>query len=70
MPIKIKTDLEWGDVRYIKNDPDQFEHSLVGVILKPNGGVMFQLSFMGEIFEVWDFETSAEKDDTKIRLDE
>lgn len=65
MPIKVKTDLTWGQTMYLKDDPDQLEHSLVGVNLKPGDVVKFELSHQGEVCEVYDFEASTEKDKLK-----
>lgn len=64
--IKIKTDLEFGDVFYLKNDPEQMEHVLVGVLFLPGNQLKFQLSYMGDVCTVWDFETSKDRDMTKI----
>jgi hypothetical protein len=66
MPIKIKTDLEFGDVFYMKNDPDQTEHLLVGIIICPGNQFKFQLSYLGDVCTVWDFETSRTRDQNKI----
>lgn len=66
MPISLKTDLEWGDVFYLKNDADQFEHLLIGVVIMPGKQVKLQLSYMGEVIEVWDFECSKERDTEKM----
>jgi hypothetical protein len=60
MPIKIKTDLEFGSVWYIKNDPDQFPHHLVGIVLQPGNVFRFRLSYLGDIAELYDFECSQE----------
>ncbi len=64
--ISIKTDLEFGDVFYLKNDPDQLEHLLVSVIVYPGKQFKFRLSYMGEICEVWDFECSKTRDTNKV----
>lgn len=61
MPIKIKTDLEFGQTWYIKNDPDQFEHKLVGIIILPGNQFKFRLSYLGDQTEVYDFECSTER---------
>lgn len=65
MPIKIKTDLEFGDVWYLKNDPYQSEYLLIGVVIRP-GAVLFLLDFLGEQIEVYDFECSKERDELKV----
>lgn len=62
MPIKVKTDLEFGQSFYIKNDPEQLEHLLVGVIIlsgdKGGTQLKFLLSHLGQTCEVWDYEVS------------
>lgn len=62
MPIRIKTDLEWGDIFYLKTDPGQLEYKLVKVSVTPGNAVIFELSHNGEIVEVYDFEASKERD--------
>jgi hypothetical protein len=59
MSIKIKTDLEFGSVWYIKNDPDQLPHLLVGIIIVPGNQFIFRLDFMGDVVELYDFECSS-----------
>lgn len=66
MPIKIKTDLEFGQSIYLKNDCEQLEHSLVSVIVLPGNAVKFRLSYQGDICEVYDFEASTEIDKVKM----
>jgi hypothetical protein len=65
MPIGIKTDLEWGQVFYMKSDPEQVEHRLTGVIIRPGKAVKFILSHQGDECEVYDFEASTEIDQLK-----
>lgn len=65
MPIKIKTDLNFGQVVYIKNDPYQSEHILTGVKVIPQNQIKFVLSYLGEETELFDFECSTERDDEK-----
>ena len=65
MPIKIRTDLEFGDKWYLKSDVEQLEHALVAVIIVPEG-VKFKLSYCGDICEVYDFECSKEPDQMKL----
>lgn len=60
MGIKVKTDLEWGQEFYLKSDPEQFKHLLVGVILLPGNQIQFMLSYSGDIVTVYDFECSNE----------
>jgi hypothetical protein len=63
--MKIKTDLEFGQVWYIKDDPDQYPHRLVRVIIDPPMQFKFRLSYLGDIVEVFDFECSLEPDTSK-----
>jgi hypothetical protein len=70
MPISVKTNLNYGDVWYIKNDADQFEYHLVGIQVRPGGKdglnvVLFILDYMGEEYIVYDFQCSTTKDLTK-----
>lgn len=65
MPISIKTDLEFGDTFYLKDDPFQQEHSLIAVVFCPGKTVKFRLSLCGEIMEVYDFEASKDRDEAK-----
>lgn len=65
MPIRIKTDLEWGQSFYVKNDPDQYEHKLVGIVIVPPNQLKFRLSYLGDVFELFDFECSTTKDINK-----
>ena len=66
MPISVKTDLEWGDVFYIKTDPCQQAGTLVGIVYLPGKQMKFRISYEGEVFEVYDFEVSKEKDVLKL----
>jgi len=66
MPISIKTDLEWGEIFYIKTDPEQIPGMLVGIVYLPGKVLKFRLSYEGEVFEVYDFEVSKEKDNSNI----
>ncbi len=65
MPIRIKTDLEFGDTFYVKTDAEQLPHQLVGVIFLPGNQLKFMLSYFGDVCSVWDFEASKEPDQSK-----
>jgi len=65
MPIKIKTDLEFGDTFYVKTDVEQLPHQLVGVIFLPGNQLKFMLSYYGDVCSVWDFEATKEPDQNK-----
>lgn len=57
----IKCKYKFGDILYIRTDPEQRGHMLVGIIARPTG-LLYELSFSGEVIEVYDFETSETKD--------
>lgn len=65
MPISIKTDLEWGSIWYIINDPEQLEYQLIGVKVKPGKAMIFELDHLGEVIEVYDFQCSETADALK-----
>lgn len=69
MSIRIKTDLSFGSFWYIKNDPDQFPHILVGIVVMPGNQIKFKLSYLGDIQECWDFECSQEMNEEVKRQD-
>lgn len=60
----VKSKYKYGDILYIKNDPEQNGYFFVGIIGRP-AGVYYELSLLGEIVEVCDFEVSDEKDTLK-----
>lgn len=67
MPISVRTDLEYGDIWFIKNDPEQREFQLVGLQIRYGGKegknqIAFILDYMGEEYIVYDFQCSKEKD--------
>ena len=62
--MTIKTKYKFGDTLYIKNDPEQSEYFLVGLIARPSG-ILYELSFLGEILIVNEFEISETKDPLK-----
>lgn len=57
----IKCKYKFGDTLYIKNDPEQNPYMFVGLIHRPTG-IIYEISFVGEVSEVYDFETSETKD--------
>lgn len=59
--MTIKTKFKFGDSVYVKNDSAQIEYLLVGVIQRP-GSLSYELSYLGDIIEVYEFEVSDTKD--------
>jgi len=61
----IKTKYKFGDILYLKTDPEQTEHTIIAVIQEP-GCLVYRLrDITGEIMEVYDFEVSDSKDPLK-----
>lgn len=61
MPIKIKTDLEFGQTVYLKIDPQQEPYTLVAVKVMPGNQLKFVLAAYDAEMEVWDFQISTER---------
>lgn len=62
MPISVKTDLEWGQIFYIKTDPYQEPGILVGIVYLPGKQMKFILKFGEKKRVVYDFEASPNPD--------
>ena len=63
MPIRIRTDIDFGSTWYLKNDPEQLPYILTEVVIVPGNQLKFRLSYFGDIVEIYDFEASLEKKD-------
>lgn len=59
--IAAKLKVDFGQDLYLLTDPDQFPRTLVGVYLAPGNQVIYALSYLGEVIEAYDFETSEEE---------
>lgn len=65
MAIKYESAAKWGDVYYLKSDPDQLQFNLINVILTP-GKPKLKLRHGGyDVVIVYECETSREPDLTK-----
>jgi hypothetical protein len=63
--VIIKTKYKFGDILYIKTDPEQDENTLIAIIQEP-GALAYRLRcYDGEILEVYEFEVSDTKDPLK-----
>ncbi len=63
----VKCKYSFGDILYIKNDPEQRDYILVGIRAVP-GFLIFELSYLGDTTEVYEFEVSETKDVLKTLL--
>jgi len=71
--MKVTIPFEYGQSIYMKDDPDQTSCTVIGFVLEPNKNLKLRLSYMGDIYEVYDFEVSKSPSDLKrldINLDE
>lgn len=59
-----KTDLEYGQSCWVKNDHDQYEWILIGIITLDTG-IMFRIKWMNEIMEVYDYEVLWDRGELK-----
>lgn len=66
--MKIKTEYDLEDKVYMKSDPYQTECIVVGFIIRP-GQNKVEVSDCGNIYELYEFEISKEKDITKALFD-
>lgn len=57
--------MEYGDIVYIKNDPEQKEYTFVGLICQP-GSIRYELSYLGDTVELYDFEVDTKRNDLKM----
>lgn len=62
--MTIKNSYNFGDLFYFKNDPEQLEHILVGVISRP-GHTVLELSYCGEVTPAFEIEVTTEPDEMK-----
>lgn len=62
----VKSKYDFGDIVYIKNDPEQDEYFVTGVVGRPSGIVLLKLDFCGTEFEIYEFEVSKEINRLKI----
>jgi hypothetical protein len=61
----IKTKYKFGDVLFLKTDPEQSETTLIAVIQEP-GALVYRLrDINNEIIEVYEFEVSEVRDPLK-----
>jgi hypothetical protein len=61
----IKTKYKFGDILFLKTDPEQSENTLIGVIQEP-GALVYRLrDINNEIIEVYEFEVSDVRDPLK-----
>lgn len=65
MAIKYDREFKWGDVFYLRSDPEQLEYNLVNILLTP-GRSMLVLRHSGyDEVTVYECETTRKPDDSK-----
>lgn len=66
--MTIKTPYNFGDTVYVANDPKQKPYTIVRLQVLPGGALLFDLDYMGETLEMYDFQISKELDElTRIK---
>lgn len=68
MVVRLK--YNFGDTLFIKNDPEQKEFILVGIHYQPGNLISLDLSYIGDIVTVYEFEVSETKDVLKKLLND
>lgn len=61
----IKVPYKYGKILYLVNDPEQLPHEFVGIVAGP-GFIKYKLSYCGDEVDVYDFQTSEDRDPTKM----
>jgi len=59
--MKLNIPADFGDTFYMINDEAQDPCTLVGLYVVGDGGIKYQLSYLGTIFTVYDYECTKEK---------
>lgn len=62
--MTFKTKYDFGEILYLKTDPEQVEYMLIGILLQP-GGFMLRISNCGNFIDVHEMEVSKVKDKLK-----
>ena len=62
MAILVRVDRDYGDIVYLKTDPDQYPRQVIGVKVGADGGVFIQVISETEVSYHYECELSDEKD--------
>lgn len=62
--MTIKSKYSYEESVYVKNDPEQLEYIVVGIIGRP-GSISLELSRLGDLIELYEFEVCKDKDELK-----
>ena len=58
----INNKYDFGDIVYLKTDPEQNKRVVVGINVTPNGDILYRISQGTINSDHYDFEISEEKD--------
>lgn len=58
----VKTRFDFGQIVYLKTDPDQHPGIIIGFEIFPGGELMYKVSFSGDMSVCYEIELSEEKD--------
>lgn len=62
MILNVKSDYEYGDIVYIKTDPNQYPRQVVCLLFNPTGIVQYGVQSCTYISYHYGFELTIEKD--------
>jgi hypothetical protein len=61
MILTIDAEFDFGDIVYLKTDPDQLQRIVTGFTVRKHG-VIYELSLANEVTHHYDFEISVTQD--------
>jgi hypothetical protein len=59
--MKVATEFNIGDKVFVVNDSEQFPYFVVGIRVLPSACVIYELKYMDERLECYEFELTKEK---------
>ena len=65
MLLKIEVDYEYGEMVYLRTDPNQLERLVTGYILRPGGEPIYKLTYSTGETAHYGIELSREKDEVR-----
>jgi hypothetical protein len=63
--MQIDNEFGFGDIVYLKTDPDQLARIITGISVHPEMQIIYKVSYLGSNTEHYSFELSMERDIVK-----
>jgi hypothetical protein len=60
--MNIANEYDFGDIVYLKTDPDQLTRIITGISIHPEMQIIYRVSYLGSNTEHYGFEISSERD--------